>query len=241
MKKISLYALLFTFTLFLAACGQKKEDKPEKEKKQTEDVEEAADYTSSGTITMEEDTEGAGGADLFNLNTCEGTSVINASTTYENLVKIFGEENLSNEVRMYDEGTEENLVTLIYPDTKNELVIMWENEDEKKDPIMAETYIPESDWYTVGGIQIGTPLEKLIELNGNDFLFYGFGWDYGGSVSSWQGGKFDTEAPCFHVSLGYDYNKQAPNEVFGDMELSSDNPDLKGLDVQVAALRVFFK
>lgn len=49
---------------------------------------------------------------------------------------------------------------------------------------------PGADWKTDGGLAIGSTLEEVEKQNGGPFEISGFGWDYGGTVMNWKGGKF---------------------------------------------------
>src|SRR5262249_12263360 len=44
-------------------------------------------------------------------------------------------------------------------------------------------------WEGPNGIKIGTRLAELEKLNGGPFTISGFGYNYGGNVLSWDGGK----------------------------------------------------
>lgn len=44
-------------------------------------------------------------------------------------------------------------------------------------------------WQTADGITLGAHLDRLEQLNGRPFSVSGFGFDYGGNVLSWNGGR----------------------------------------------------
>ena len=46
-----------------------------------------------------------------------------------------------------------------------------------------------SDWSGPEGIQTGESLQVVETANGGPFELQGFGWDYGGYVTDWKGGK----------------------------------------------------
>ncbi|UYV15173.1 hypothetical protein [Porphyrobacter sp. ULC335] len=92
------------------------------------------------------------------------------------------------------------------------------------------------DW-NIAGVGHGTTRAELERLNGGPFEFYGFGWDYGGQVSDWNGGALgDIEGGC---SLGAmiggmeDEAEMLPTELVGDRSVRSDTPSLRALDVKV--------
>jgi hypothetical protein len=44
-------------------------------------------------------------------------------------------------------------------------------------------------WTRADGVRIGLSSQSLAKLNGGAFSFMGFGWDYGGVVTDWRGGR----------------------------------------------------
>lgn len=44
-------------------------------------------------------------------------------------------------------------------------------------------------WARADGVRIGLTTAELARLNGGAFVFSGFGWDYGGAVTDWKGGR----------------------------------------------------
>jgi hypothetical protein len=71
---------------------------------------------------------------------------------------------------------------------------------------------------------------RLQELNGRPFIFNGMDWDYGGFITSWDGGKLEKVWPnagAYFISCKGD----VPERMVGDGHpLRSDDPDLRKLD-----------
>ena len=44
-------------------------------------------------------------------------------------------------------------------------------------------------WKTAEGLSLGLRLSEVAALNGRPFELSGFGWDYGGTVGAWRGGR----------------------------------------------------
>lgn len=44
-------------------------------------------------------------------------------------------------------------------------------------------------WTRADGVRIGMSSQALAQLNGGPYGFMGFGWDYGGVVTDWRGGR----------------------------------------------------
>lgn len=46
-------------------------------------------------------------------------------------------------------------------------------------------------WSTPEGLRLGSRLQDLEGLNDRSFMLSGFGWDYGGTVGTWNGGTLE--------------------------------------------------
>lgn len=101
-----------------------------------------------------------------------------------------------------------------------------------------------SQWKLASGIGIGAPLSEVRRINGKPFTFAGFGWDYGGTIIDWHGGKLapaSDEAVFARVQLRMpqdDVGEKAYPQ--GDSRFSSDDPRWKGLDITVGGISVNF-
>lgn len=92
-------------------------------------------------------------------------------------------------------------------------------------------------WRTAEGVGVGTPLERLAELNGAPITFTGFGWDRGGTVVGYGGGALSSyrDATGFFVLLDAT-PRVADRALVGDHEVSSDHPALAAYDLRVRGL-----
>jgi hypothetical protein len=90
-------------------------------------------------------------------------------------------------------------------------------------------------WKTPECVTLGSRLMELEKLNGGPFKLYGFAWDYGGTVSSWEGGKLEA-AYGKKVILRFD-SESASNprylQVSGDREFSSRHPVMRKINPRV--------
>ena len=103
------------------------------------------------------------------------------------LKEVFG-EHVKRSVGYYPEGMGEYENTLLFPDSKNEVEFVWEDDSIQYNKLQyIRLYKKDSDWKTKEGITIGTGLKKLEVLNKKPFSFYGFEWDYSGSID-WENG-----------------------------------------------------
>ena len=180
---------------------------------------------------------------------------ITALTTRADLTTIFGLKNVIDEdVTLSDEGSEPG--TIVFKDQADaSLTITWN--DDRPDPrievivfCLALSGLPSKcRWHTAEGITFGTTLKHLQALNGGNFAILGFGWDYGGTVTSWQGGRLDklkTNCGSFNVRLDpppatpSDTRAAAIEQVEGDREFTSAEPAMEALDPQVSYMSFSF-
>lgn len=101
-------------------------------------------------------------------------------------------------------------------------------------------------WKTPQGIRIGTTLQELEAVNGRPFRFYGFGWDFQGSVLSWEGGRLENEFGR-DIQIGVYANGRtkltaAENKhISGDQELLSSDPIVRKVGLRVSELTALFE
>ena len=145
-------------------------------------------------------------------------------STLDDIARLYGAANVERRVIPGPEGVGQFDVSVIYPDTDNELRVYWDKNEYGKRPSWVSIRKHNSEWKTLYGIKIGTSLAELNRLNGRPFKFLGFNWDYGGSVKrDWEGGVLGTIVPA---SLVLRSAKNLPRKYQGDKILSSDDEDL---------------
>jgi hypothetical protein len=175
---------------------------------------------------------------------CKSVGKITSATSEADLVKWFGRENVITEKQQYDGG--EYVLTTIFRGTTKELGITWQNEEKLIGVSTCSVDTSATQWELPLGIKPSTPLSKLVELNGKHFSFSGFGWDYGGGIMGFEGGKLAQYAQCYGITLVEDYeaypklNEQETGQVVGDIKVDSDNKVLEKLNVKVSKVSIFF-
>lgn len=147
----------------------------------------------------------------------------------ETLKSLFPEAEFSEGTSMFEEATVERAFTILFPDTPNEALLTW------KDPARTELHNvrieKDGDWKSETGIEIGTTLNELEELNGKAVKFYGFGWDYSGAVD-WNGGKLaDTNIRVFLAPAD-----TPPNKFYGDHIIEATEEEIENLDLKVRTI-----
>jgi len=130
--------------------------------------------------------------------TCWGIGDIELEDSYDILVEKAGLDNIKQD-SLFKEGDFERVITRVWPGTNKEIIVHWK---EKQAPLasidMLELRDSASVYHFVNGIKIGSTLEELIKENGGaEFSFYGFGWDYGGTISDFNSGKLSKKSSLF--------------------------------------------
>jgi hypothetical protein len=168
----------------------------------------------------------------------------------EMVAEYFGEENILNDTWSIAEGTETYLVTIVNPECKNQIIIYWEKASKDyKDfafvearysewDIMGEELTKEGSTYpSKSGVKVGMTLAELEKLNAKPLTFFGFGWDYGGMVTS-VSDKFQGLAISLYCPTEEDSDEwyNAYMNVAGDRELSSDDAAAKAIPIFVGSI-----
>lgn len=138
------------------------------------------------------------------------------------LKKVFG-ANVKRSIGYYPEGMGEYANTLLFPETKNEVEFVWEDDSAH---FCKLAYISiagqQTDWKTKEGITIGTRLKELEKLNKKPFTFYGFDWDYSG-LTSWEDGHLDQRKVFVNLDYPPDINSDDLDALLGDREFKSNS------------------
>lgn len=110
---------------------------------------------------------------------------------------------------------------------------VWKDDDSKP------TY---QDWVSPDGLKGGMSIVEVEKINGKPFKLSGFGWDYGGTVLSWEGGKLDTptDPKCFSTVNFGPSAENAPESTMGDKEIMSNDKDVVASKPEVGRVTVTF-
>jgi hypothetical protein len=171
---------------------------------------------------------------------------ITSDTTRTDLARLFGAENLKDEKIHMVEG-EYAPGTWIYPkEPRKRLAVIWSDASQTKIELI-KVQGSVSEWRTPEGITLGTLLSKLEQINGKPFQFYGFSWDYGGSVTGWGGGTLDKQPFSLSLRLSDDTSRREQltqpqrDSLLGDQELWSNNEAARKLDPWVDQMVITFR
>jgi hypothetical protein len=122
----------------------------------------------------------------------QGIGKITKNTSKADLQRIYGSKNVKEAPFDQGEGDEEPGIVLFPNDPSKKLSIRWKDKRHQRFPLEVEIrFMPHSLWKTGQGITLGTDLKTIERLNGKPFKLAGFGWDYGGTVISWNEGKLE--------------------------------------------------
>lgn len=176
---------------------------------------------------------------------------INSESSEEKLMAILGTEHVRRDTIFIGEG-EYRIGTTLFKGTADEAQILWQDTLKYARPelvrLIPATNPDDSQWLVEGGLRVGASLKEVEKLNGKPFELYGFGWDYGGTVSDWKGGKL-TYSTSGKTYLGaifvYDYNETEQDaiaeKVMGDATFLSSNPAMQQLNPHIFSLEIRFR
>ena len=165
-------------------------------------------------------------------------------TSVESLERRFGKDNVRIGEVPGAEGETSRGVILFPDDPTRRAYLYFEDSRELAGLQLLRVLDDGSRWHFDDGIRIGTPLSKLVALNGKPIRFLGLDWDYGGAISDWGGGRLDPKDDAIRhgVTLGARADIGDRPYPMGDGEFSSDDPkypDL-GTDLVVSEVSVSF-
>lgn len=167
----------------------------------------------------------------------ERVGPITRNTTRQDLAKLFGKELLSDRPIVIGEGSTVP-GTLVDLGPVRSFSVVWADNTRTK---AIEVRNLGSDWRTPQGISVSTPLSQLQQKLG-EFQFYGFGWDYSGTVLL-EGTKLSQYQKTLILRLRTAQNatKKSPKDyqaVLGERKFSSNNPHLSALGITVGEMIV---
>lgn len=171
---------------------------------------------------------------------------ITRTTTLADLRATYGAQNVRAEAIEAGEGETAPGAT-VFPDDSLRQVQVAFRDSSGTAPRFVVIRGDSSLWHTDRGVTLGTRLDRLTALNGRPFVLLGFGWDYGGTVASWNGGNLalDSTAGRFIVRLHPTRTGPAADslsrDVLGDREYPSDRPSMAALEPVVDELLTIFE
>jgi hypothetical protein len=235
MKKISinLLGILLATTMFLS-CGNSSDNNPE-----TNNNTDNSDF-----VAVEENNEVVDNEieDVIDFSKFEHYATISTKT---DLIARFGEENLADITVSYAEGTVVREATVLTnPQNGHVIQYVWEDDNVTISFIEAFYNVYNQDYELLStqeleaenGLSLGMSLSELVDWNGDDFQFSGFGWDYAGGIYGDENSKI-TNSP---VALTLDLlSFEGAEFTIGDVELSSSDSRLDDVDIIVSDFTMY--
>ena len=194
--------------------------------------------TSGEAATFTEEVEQKPSPEMdFTIVPGERVGHIIATSTEADIKALYGEEQVEYRSVYIGEGESQPGIA-VFPNSPNELEIVWDIAGATGNPEFIRISQDSADWHTVQGVAVGTSLEELQQINGRPFQLYGFGWDYGGLVNDWKGGKLNSH---LIIALQPEDWEQVGTKVSGDRTFYSDDPQILALRARVASIVVTFR
>jgi hypothetical protein len=152
---------------------------------------------------------------------------LSAATGPDGLRRIYGAQNVEEGEVPGAEGERFHGVILFPKDQTRTAYVYFQDEKTLTGLSLVRVFGPVSQWKLDNGIGIGTPLSEVLRRNGKPIRFYGLAWDYGGTVTEWNGGTLaprDDDPVRRTLRLGAREGAAARSYPMGDREFSSDDP-----------------
>ena len=160
--------------------------------------------------------------------------LVKSDHTEADIKKYIGEENVARQ-EMGREWGETVPGTMVYGGLPNQFLVEWRDgrpyETIEKIRIEGDS----SNWQTTQGIRVGTTLDELRAINGTEFDFFGFEWDYAGKVDAWGNGRISDGIVVY-------LTPENPEAVFpdliGDTAFPSTHAKAAAADLRVSAIEI---
>ena len=152
---------------------------------------------------------------------------LSAATQPDGLRRLYGAQNVEEGEVPGAEGEMFHGVILFPKDQTRTAYVYFQDEKTLTGLSMVRVFGPVSQWTLDNGIGIGTPLSEVLRRNGRPIRFYGLAWDYGGTITDWNGGKLaprDDDPVRRAIHLGAREGAAARSYPMGDSEFASDDP-----------------
>ena len=162
------------------------------------------------------------------LITDSSWGLIRPNMKFTDLKAVYGEANLKDERICGPECVDSLDVTKLYPGTINEAIIYWKEKAWHKTIAMIVCYQDSARYNTDKGLNNKRGFSVLRWLNKQKIGFTGFGWDYGGSITSYHNGQLEKTAIHYELDISKNPSEDEMG-VFGDTSLDSEMPLVKKL------------
>lgn len=187
------------------------------------------DAKQGGDTTTVAPSKTGEGPDARYVVTEHSFGLVPLDADYETLIRTYGKERVTDE-KMYRAPDTDEMVTktIINKDKIDEIVIQWDDSLFHKKILAIEAYKENHPYKTADGVHYGTTLAELVKINGAKISFSGFGWDFGGLLNDFHGGKLQHKEGKPNISFDLDLKlTQQYDEILGDQIIDTDMPKAK--------------
>jgi hypothetical protein len=228
---MSLRPALLLPLLLLAACS-KEPAPPTDAPEATPAASAPADDATAADVPAPAEPASAAGPEATGTPPADDelAALVTAADTLATLRERHGDANVVEAALPAGEGTEEPGWKL-FPDNPDPVHVFL---GESGHPTYLIVYGPRSGW-GAHGVRLGMTLPELQALNGGPLAVSGFGWDYGGRVVDWRGGKL--------ADLGITADLCPPQDVempeewpLGEEPFGSDDPRVAAVAPVICSL-----
>jgi hypothetical protein len=181
---------------------------------------------------------------------------IKASSSEEDLRNSFGARAVTSKEIDVGEGMTEP-GTVVYEGISGKaLGVLWKDKLRTRPSVVFVCYgqirnlkrSGSCSWRTPDGISFGTTLDDLERRNGKPFRLLGFGWDYPGTVVSWEDGRLAKPLTgsgrllvrLIPIVTRLPSGESSSEAVMGDKEILSSFPLMQKLNPVVYSLQFEF-
>lgn len=170
------------------------------------------------------------------------------------LSQYFGAANVQTGEINLGEGEHERGTVLFARSPQDRIEVLWKDREAQRAPrqvrISGLISGMMSRWRTPLGVTLGMDLGTLERINRRPFRLAGFGWDYGGTVTSWGGGLLESTpaAACaVGVRLAPELHREDAEQhrwyrqVVGERVFSSGHPAMQTLQPQIYEVSLHYR
>ncbi|MEL7529891.1 MAG: hypothetical protein AAFN10_01210 [Bacteroidota bacterium] len=162
---------------------------------------------------------------------------IKLNTSETELIQIFGANQVGRSTVVLPDKSKEEC-TVVFGGSNDEIRITWKGNDHKS---IKAVYFdrPGAKWFTRQGLHVGISLSELVKANKSPLNFYGFNWEYGGTVSAWRNGLLKSYDRHFYVVLNPGIRGKVMDQFQGNKVFSSNDKGIEALQIYVQRVVVY--
>ena len=172
---------------------------------------------------------------------------IPADASHASLQKLFGAANVATDTVEGAEGAEVQTTVLFPKDRAKRLIVFWKDETARKgisSLILRTAPGAEPTGWSIAGLTLKSTLADVEAANGKPFTLSGFGWDYGGFVTRWEGGRLQSAEKGCTIQVRFEPGPGAAEaalaKVSGDGSFSSALPAMRAVKPRIVDLSLGF-